>query len=130
MCLQQRYAYYLGIPAVVVAIALLQMGYKKAAAALLALVGVGFVINAGLGIYQSGAEWKFWEPPSTCANAGGFRPLDPGNLNLDHVPALCGVASWRDPVLRLSFAGWNAVFSALLAAGAVLAAIKAVRKPG
>ncbi len=28
------------------------------------------------------------------------------------VPPSCDAAAWRDPILRLSFAGWNAIISA------------------
>jgi disulfide bond formation protein DsbB len=49
-------------------------------------------------------------------------------MNLDKVPATCGVASWR--FLGLSFAGWNAVASAGLAAGTALAAFKAMARSG
>jgi disulfide bond formation protein DsbB len=130
LCLQQRYAYYLGIPVTAAALYLLLQGQRQVAALLLLAVGIGFALNAALGIYQAGAEWKFWDPPSTCASASEVPSFDPGNLTLDRKPALCGVASWRDPVLALSFAGWNAVISAVLAGGALTAALKAIRRPG
>jgi disulfide bond formation protein DsbB len=130
LCLQQRYAYYLGIPATVAALVLLLQAQPKMAGLVLLAVGIAFAINAALGVYQAGAEWKFWDPPATCANAGGLPSFDPNSLIVDRVPALCGVASWRDPLLRLSFAGWNAVISAALAGGALTAALKAIRKPG
>jgi disulfide bond formation protein DsbB len=120
LCLQQRYAYYAGIPALVVALASLRFGNTSAATVVLLLVGAGFVVNAGLGVYQAGAEWKFWNLPS-CSAAGGLtRPG--GTLDLGRA-SICGVASWT--FLGLSFAGWNAVFSALLALGAAMAALKA-----
>lgn len=127
LCLQQRYAYYLGIPAVIAALALLWQAHSKAAAAILLAVGIGFVINAGLGVYHAGAEWGFWDPPSTCAAAAQLPTFDT-SLDIARVPALCGVASWR--FLGLSFAGWNAAISAVLAAGALTAALKANRKLG
>lgn len=130
LCLQQRYAYYLGIPAMIAALALLLQRQQKVAAVVLLAVGIGFVVNAGLGIYQAGAEWKFWDPPSTCSSAGELPSFNSKSLRIDRAPALCGVASWRDPVLRLSFAGWNAVISAGLAGGALTAALKAIRRPG
>jgi disulfide bond formation protein DsbB len=123
LCLQQRYAYYGGIPALAAGLLLLRTGRATAAAAILLLVAVAFAVNAGLGIYQAGAEWKFWDPPATCATPAELPTFDIKQLNLDRVPAGCGVASWR--FLGLSFAGWNAVVSALLAAGAVMTALKA-----
>jgi disulfide bond formation protein DsbB len=126
LCLQQRYAYYLGIPALVAALVLLRLPHPKAAAAILAAVGLAFAVNAGLGVYQAGAEWKFWDPPATCASPTELPTFDLNAMNLDRVPAACGVASWR--FLGLSFAGWNAAVSAGLAAGAALAAFKAMSR--
>ncbi|MBO0764742.1 MAG: disulfide bond formation protein B [Hyphomicrobiaceae bacterium] len=128
MCLQQRYAYYLGVPALAAALLLLRLPRPKWAAAVLAAVGLAFLVNAGLGVYQAGAEWKFWEPPATCAPPSSLPSFDLKHMNLDRVPASCGVASWR--FLGLSFAGWNAVFSAGLAFGAPWAALKAVARSG
>jgi disulfide bond formation protein DsbB len=128
LCLQQRYAYYLGVPALAAALLLLRLPRPKWAAGLLAAVALAFLVNAGLGIYQAGAEWKFWDPPTTCASPSSPPSFDLDHMNLDRVPASCGVASWR--FLGLSFAGWNAVFSAGLAAGACWAALKAVARSG
>ena len=128
LCLQQRYAYYLGVPALAAALALLWMARPKAAAAVLLAVGIAFVVNAGLGVYQAGAEWGFWEPPATCATPSELPTFDINSLNVVRVPAGCGVASWR--LLGLSFAGWNAVASAALAAGALSASLKAVGRFG
>ena len=122
LCLQQRYAYYGGIPALAAALFLLRRGRTLPAAGILALVGAAFLINAGLGVYQAGAEWKFWELPA-CDASGGLQEIDLGKLNLGKTP-ICGEASWR--FLGLSFAGWNAVTSVALAAGALTAALKAV----
>jgi disulfide bond formation protein DsbB len=128
LCLQQRYAYYLGVPALAAALFLLRLPRPKWAAGLLAAVALAFLVNAGLGVYQAGAEWKFWDPPATCASPSSLPSFDLAHMNLDRVPASCGVASWR--FLGLSFAGWNAVFSAGLAAGACWAALKAVARSG
>ncbi len=127
MCFQQRYAYYLGIPAVAVALIVLR-SQPKAAAALLALVAIGFLVTTAIAIYQAGAEWKFWDPPATCSAAAELPSFDVNNLDVSRKPAVCGIASWR--FLGLSFAGWNAVISAMLAAGALTAAVKTLRKRG
>jgi disulfide bond formation protein DsbB len=107
---------------------LLHVANRKAAAAVLAAVSLAFLANAGVGVYQAGAEWKFWDPPATCASPAELPTFDLKTMNLDRVPATCGVASWR--FLGLSFAGWNAVVSAGLAAGAGLAAFKAMSRSG
>ncbi len=125
LCLQQRYAYYFGIPAVFVAMALGTGGYAKWAAGLFLIVAVGFLVNAGLGVYQAGAEWKYWAGPQTCGVmenlAGGgadfFRRLESARV------VKCDEAAWR--FAGLSFAGWNAVMSLFLMATALKAAFAA-----
>lgn len=128
LCLQQRYAYYLAIPVLFGALALMPTR-RWGAAALFLLVAVAFVVNAGLGTYQAGAEWKFWDPPASCAAPTTLPSFDLKRDTFDRIPVSCGVASWR--LLGLSFAGWNAVASVLLAAGAAMAALQAIRSgPG
>jgi disulfide bond formation protein DsbB len=129
LCLQQRYAYYLAIPALLGAVALAGTRRPGAAAGLFLLVAVAFFVNSGLGTYQAGAEWKFWDPPASCAAPTTLPSFDLKHDNFNRIPVSCGVASWR--FLGLSFAGWNAVASVLLAGGAAMAALKAVRgRPG
>src|SRR5262245_60656620 len=57
LCLQQRYAYYLGIPALIGALASLRAGLPTVAAAIFLLVAIAFVVNAGLAAQLAGAEW-------------------------------------------------------------------------
>jgi disulfide bond formation protein DsbB len=74
-------------------------------------------------------EWKLWPGPETCA-ATGVQPLGSGSggvlgsLSKTRVNR-CDEAPWH--FLGLSLAGWNVVASLLLAAGAVSAALKAIR---
>lgn len=129
LCLQQRYAYYFAIPALLAALVLLGSGRRIGAAVIFFAVAVAFLGNAGLGIYQAGAEWKFWDPPASCAAPSTLPSFDLKNDSFSRIPVSCGVASWR--FLGLSFAGWNAVASLLLAAGAATAALEVVdRRPG
>jgi disulfide bond formation protein DsbB len=125
LCLQQRYAYYLAIPALVAGLLLVRAHRRTAAAAVFAAVAIAFLVNAGLGVYQAGAEWKYWEPPASCAAPATLPNFDLKQGSFDRIPVSCGVAGWR--FLGLSFAGWNAVASMLLAAGAALAALEMAR---
>ena len=112
LCLQERYAYYFGVPASVVAFFAARneaIGWTRI---VLLLIAIGFLINAGLGVYHSGIEWKWWPGPSTCAGEvpiewGGTGPVTGQLIRCDEAP-------WR--LLWLSFAGWNAVISAAIAA--------------
>jgi disulfide bond formation protein DsbB len=125
LCLQQRYSYYAGIPVLLLALALLSAGRKRAASILFALVALAFIANAALGTYHAGAEWKFWPGPETC---GGSQALSQGAGGLFKDLAntrviRCDEAAWR--FLGLSFAGWNVIASMLLAIGAAYAGVKA-----
>jgi len=112
LCLEQRYAYYFAVPASAIGFVLAQGYATRSARILLVLIALAFAANAVLGIYHSGIEWKWWEGPATCA--GGFD-LVWGEEGIVDTPIIrCDEAPWR--FLWLSFAGWNAVISTLLAA--------------
>lgn len=119
LCLQQRYAYYIGIPLAALALVFFWMGKPGPGTILLAICGIGFFLNAGLGAYHSGVEWKWWPGPDVCA--GGELGTIGGNLleSLQNAKAVsCNDAPWR--FLGLSFAGWNVLISLDLAIGAWL----------
>ncbi|WP_299478303.1 disulfide bond formation protein B [uncultured Roseibium sp.] len=122
LCLEQRIPYYAGLP--LVALALILIAQKRNGLAVLALLGVAaiFAYGAGLGVYQAGAEWQLWDGPNDCGG-GTAAPNSAANmlqaLQSTRVVS-CTEASWR--MLGLSFAGWNAVASAGLAALGLIAA--------
>jgi disulfide bond formation protein DsbB len=119
LCLQERYAYYFAVPATVVAFFAARAEAFTVTRIVLALIGLAFVINAALGVYHSGVEWKWWPGPTSCAG-GTAVEWGAGGLaqELEHAKVVsCSEASWR--FLGLSFAGWNAVMSAILAGLAV-----------
>lgn len=121
LCLQERYAYYFAVPAAVIAFLAARGNGFGFARIVLVLIAVGFLLNTGLGIYHAGAEWKFWPGPDTCG--GGFD-LKWGEGGIVDTPVIrCDEAAWR--MFGLSFAGWNAVLSLILAG---LAAFGATRR--
>lgn len=128
LCLEQRYAYYAGIPVLFLALILLSADVPRVAGVLFALVAGGFLANAGLGAYHAGVEWHWWAGPATCSGAtlaplgaGGGGVL--GQLATTHV-IRCDEAPWA--LWGISLAGWNAFFSAILAIIATKAAAMAL----
>ena len=89
-----------------------------------AVLGGAFLTGAIIAAYHAGVEWKFWPGPPTCvAGAGGMTSDDIlGALSRGGPVALCDEAAWRDPVLRLSMAGWNALISLGFAGASFVAA--------
>lgn len=118
LCLMQRNPYYIGIPLGILAVlsAVLKLP-PWITRTLLAAIGVLMVVGAGMGVYHSGVEWKFWEGPASCsltaAGAGSVGGDILAQLNEVKGPS-CTEATLR--VLGLSFAGWNVLTSIALAA--------------
>lgn len=125
LCLMQRWAYYVSIPAAFAGLVLVSADRPRAAAFVFFAVALGFLANSGLAAYQAGAEWKYWPGPATCS---GDQPLatNAGNL-LDALKQTsvvrCDVPQIR--IMGLSFAGWNVLVSLMLFAWGLKAAFAA-----
>ena len=117
LCLEQRGPWYMAIP--IAAIALLSVAFKwpdRVSRGAIAIVGVLMLYSLVLAIRHSGVEWQWWEGPSDCGAVEGGISTSTGGL-LDQLettlPPSCNEAAAR--FLGLSFAGWNAVASLVLA---------------
>lgn len=118
LCLTQRTPYYIGAPLMLLA-ALISFagGPSWAVRGLLGAGGLLMLYGLGLGAYHSGVEWHWWEGPASCATSADAVTTDAGSLLGDLTskkPPSCDAAALR--VLGLSFAGWNVLASAALAA--------------
>lgn len=128
LCLQQRLPYYAALP---LALALAAMPLRRRWLAVgLGLLGVIFIVSAGLGAYHAGVEWGFWAGPNDCGaaappTAGGMGEFM-RQLETTRVVS-CTEAAWR--FLGLSMAGWNALISLGLAALSLTAALTAPLRP-
>lgn len=125
LCLLQRNPYYIGVG--VGALAILSSIFKLppvVTRSLLGVIAVLMIVSIGLGTYHAGVEWKFWEGPTSCTigATGGDTPVNVLEaLNSTKAPS-CTEATLR--VLGLSFAGWNVLTSAVLAAIALWATLR------
>lgn len=128
LCLEQRVPYYTGLPILALGIVLLASGRKAALSrVVLILAGAIFIVGAGLGVYHAGVEWGFWPGPSACTGTGdglSFNDLSSGNIE-KVIP--CDQVQWRDPILKLSLAGYNAILSVVLVAMLVAAIVVQAR---
>jgi disulfide bond formation protein DsbB len=114
LCLAQRQAYYWGLPV----LALILVFWNRLPlnvwyVAMLVAAGI-FVWSAYMGGYHAGVEWGWWPGPTACTGTGGdlsFGDLSSGNI-AKVIP--CDQVQWRDPILKLSLAGYNALLSALI----------------
>ena len=124
LCLQQRNAYYVGLPIVALAIGAALYGLpSRWVRLIMAVSGIVWAISVYLAVNHAGIEWGLWPGPTDCVpTVSGVKTtqdlLNQLNGNLRIVP--CDRAVWR--FLGLSFAGWNAVMSVILTVGAAFAA--------
>ena len=130
LCLEQRIAYYVAIPlALVVAFAAARGAAPALVTAGLVLIALAMLVNAGLGVYHAGVEWKFWPGPTDCSgpvtNLGRASDLMRQLRNVTIVR--CDEAAWR--FLGLSLAGYNVLISLALAAIAVWGMLETRRSP-
>jgi disulfide bond formation protein DsbB len=81
--------------------------------------------TAGVGLYHTGVERKWWEGPDTCTS-GGVEGVSSGDL-LNQIMAAplvrCDEVAWS--MMGLSMASWNGILSLVLALIWVQAARKA-----
>jgi disulfide bond formation protein DsbB len=115
LCLEQRIAYYVAIPlALILAFAAWRGAPRTLLIGGLAIIALAMLINAGLGVYHSGVEWKFWPGPADCSgpvtNLGRASDLMKQLRNVQVVR--CDDAPWR--FLGLSLAGYNVLISLAL----------------
>lgn len=126
LCLEQRIPYYIGIP-------LMGLALVTSALKLPGIVTRGLLLAGGLlmlwglylGGFHAGVEWGWWAGPTDCGVVDA-APASSGNGVLDQldsvIPPSCDEAAGR--FLGLSFAGWNVVASAILAAIALKGAFR------
>src|SRR6187549_2035837 len=116
LCLEQRYAYYICIPLAAMILLGLSVGSSRKVLLLAFLaIAVAMLWNAGLGVYHSGVEWKWWPGPQDCSGAApnfsaGGSLIE--QMNRTRV-VRCDEAAWR--FLGLSLAGYNVLISLTLA---------------
>ena len=115
LCLQQRWPYYIAIPILIVC-GLARGSAPASSAPLLALVGLIFLVGAGLAAYHAGVEYKWWAGPSGCG--GGTSLADNTRALLQALQnekvVRCDEAAFT--LFGLYMAGYNFLASLALAA--------------
>lgn len=122
LCLDQRIAYYVAVPAGLAAVWAADRS-PGAARLLLGAIGLALLYNAGLGVYHAGVEWKWWPGPQSCSGAGfTINAQDLLNGLAASRVVRCDEAPFR--LAGLSLAGMSALLSLVLAALALVAAAR------
>jgi disulfide bond formation protein DsbB len=118
LCLEERIPYYAGVPVMLLAALAGHMSWPSwLTRSLLAIGGLLMTYSLALAVYHSGVEWAWWQGPVDCTAASTGPQTSASDLlaTIDKItPPACNEAAGR--FLGLSFAGWNAVASLILAA--------------
>jgi disulfide bond formation protein DsbB len=129
LCLQQRWAYYIGVP-LALAAALASPARPRLGGWLLAGVALIFAGSAVFASWHAGVEWGFWPGPAGCSGAAVPRAGDMNDF-LRQIEATrlvrCDEVALR--IFGLSLAAWNAVISAAVSALSGAVARRALRSP-
>lgn len=136
LCLGERIPYYVGVPIAAFAVFMAMTGRVTPARILLLIVAGVFAWSTYKGVYHIGVEYRWWPGPPTCS--GEIAPVTLGQggnlltqLEEGHRVVSCTDATWRFPAdWGLSFAGWNAVISLVVAAAALIAALRPTHPHG
>lgn len=114
LCLEQRYAYYWGLP-VLAAILILWNRLPMPVWYLGMLIATAiFAWGTYMGAYHAGVEWGFWPGPTACTGTGSSINFnDLSNINAARVIP-CDHVQFR--FLGISLAGYNALVSVSMVA--------------
>jgi disulfide bond formation protein DsbB len=118
LCLQQRWAYYIGVPVAAAAVLIAWRGPQALAKSLLVLLAIIFAGSAVFGAYHAGVEWGLWPGPSSCTGALPQMAPAPGKpFNMQDMLKGAQVVPCDKAVFwifGISLAGWNAILSAVM----------------
>ncbi len=112
LCQIQRLPYYIGLPILLIIIALWDKIAIFLRIALTIIVALLFAWGAYMGAFHAGFEWGFWSGPTSCASSEiGINFGELSRLNeVQVIP--CDEPQFR--MFGLSFAGYNAIISSII----------------
>lgn len=127
LCLEQRWAYYWGLPLLALILAFWNKLPLTAWYVAMAMAIAVFAWGTYMGSFHAGVEWGFWPGPTACTGVGESFSFD-SLSNLTPVIG-CDVVQFR--FLGISLAGYNALISlAMVALLAFAVVVQAQRKRG
>src|SRR5690606_7706388 len=122
LCLEQRLAYYWGLPVLGLVLVLWNRLPRGVWYAGMAVAAAIFLWSAYMGGFHAGVEWGFWPGPTACTGTGGglsFDDLAAGSVERI-VP--CDAVQFR--FLGLTLAAYNALASLAIVALLVVALLR------
>jgi disulfide bond formation protein DsbB len=122
LCLEQRLAYYWGLPVLALVLILWQRLPRAVLLGGLLVAAAVFAWGTYMGAYHAGVDWGFWPGPTACTGTGGEISFsDLSNLNAAPRVVPCDVVQFR--FLGLSLAGYNALVSIAIVVALLVSAV-------
>ncbi|WEJ58951.1 disulfide bond formation protein B [Devosia sp. FJ2-5-3] len=126
LCLEQRMAYYIGLPILLGVLVLWNRLPLALWFALMAIATAIFAWGTYMASYHAGVEWGFWPGPTACTGVGESFSFD--QLNSMTPVIGCDVVQFR--FLGLSLAGYNALISLAIVVLLAFAMVFQARRKG
>jgi disulfide bond formation protein DsbB len=107
LCIYQRVPFALAIAFAVVG--LIGRNNRTLSTSMIALTGIGFLVNSGIAFYHTGIEQKWWRSAVEGCAVPNFS-AEPQSIleNILSAPTgRCDEIPWQDPILNLSMANYN-----------------------
>ncbi|MCZ4347564.1 disulfide bond formation protein B [Devosia neptuniae] len=123
LCLEQRMAYYIGLPILLGVMVLWNRLPLKVWYVAMAIVTAIFAWGVYMGSYHAGVEWGFWPGPTACTGVGDAMDFD-ALSNMTPVIG-CDVVQFR--FLGISLAGFNALISLAMVALLIVSIVAQMR---
>ena len=96
LCLEQRIAYYFAVPLASLVMLGISVGATpKVIQLAFFAIALGMLWNAGLGVYHSGVEWKWWPGPQECTGADFLKRQRSARAAQRAALVRCDEAQWR-----------------------------------
>lgn len=131
LCLEQRIPHYIAVPlALIVAVAAAKGAPRLLVAIGLAALVLALLTTAGIGLYHSGVEWKWWPGPADCT--GEITSFGAAGSNLLKQIQTAVVVRCDEVLFRfagLSLAGYNTLISSALALVAGWGFVRTIKQP-
>ena len=113
LCLRERLPWY-------AAIAVGAVGLVRPSSWIVALLGILFLIGAGLGLHHVGVEQRWWLGPAACTSSFDANSIEELRKKLQSAPVVqCDVISWT--LFGLSMTTYNFLVSSAAAVFALFA---------
>jgi disulfide bond formation protein DsbB len=120
LCLEQRLAYYWGLPVLALVVILWNRLPSPVRIAGLLLGAAIFAWGTYMAVYHTGVEMKLWQGPTACSGTGvsiSFEDLN--NINATRVVP-CDAIQFE--LFGITLAGYNAIISAIIVVTLLVAA--------